>query len=85
VVKGQRTRLTAKLGGCPAYQGHKIRFQKKTPSGWKTFATKSASALCKARVKPKINRRTVFRAKSPKQGVDHLAGTSKRVTVHLRT
>ncbi len=85
VDKGQRTRLTAKLDGCPAYQGHKIRFQRKTPLGWKTFATKKASSVCKARVKPKITRKTVFRAKSPKQGVDHLAGTSNKVRVRLKS
>ena len=84
ILKGKRVTLTAQVFPCAGHEGDNVKFQKKVPDGWKTLATKATNASCKAELRPRILKRTTFRAISPKQDDDHRAGTSNTVTVRLK-
>ena len=85
VPKGNRVTLTAQVFPCDGHEGDDVKFQKKVSDGWNTLATKETNDNCKAELRPRINRKSTFRAVSPKQDADHKAGTSDQVTVRLQT
>ena len=85
VPKGNRVTLTAQVFPCEGHQGDNVKFQKKVSDGWNTLATKETNTDCKAELRPRIRKRSTFRAVSPKQDADHKAGTSNQVTVRLQT
>ena len=84
VEKGKRVTLTATVTPCAGHAGDDVKFQKKVDGKFKTFATVATNANCKAKKEPRVTKKTVFRAISPKQDADHLAGTSGTVTVRLK-
>jgi hypothetical protein len=49
----------------------------------KRIATKASNGACVARLRVRVKRTTVFRAVSPQQDDDHLAGRSKKVKVRV--
>jgi hypothetical protein len=80
VEEGERTRLRARVTPCAGHEGDVVQFFRKK----KRIATKTSNASCVARLRVKVPRTTVFRAVSPKQDDDHLAGTSRKVKVRVR-
>ncbi|MGH9169063.1 MAG: hypothetical protein ACRD02_14670, partial [Acidimicrobiia bacterium] len=80
VDRGDRTRLRARVTPCPGHQGDVVEFFRKK----KKIATKKSNSNCVAKVKVKVRKTSTFRAVSPQQDADHLAGTSKKVKVRVR-
>jgi hypothetical protein len=56
-----------------------VRFLRKK----KRIATRTSNGACVATLRVSVQRTTVFRAVSPQQDDDHLAGTSKKVKVRI--
>ncbi|MGH2654326.1 MAG: hypothetical protein ACRDHV_08265 [Actinomycetota bacterium] len=83
VKPGKKVTLTATVTPCPGHEGDVIEFQMKK-GGWKTKASKASDATCTAKFRPKIKKKTKFRAHSPEQDADHFAGTSGPVTVKIK-
>jgi dipeptidyl aminopeptidase/acylaminoacyl peptidase len=79
VEQGEKTRLKAKVSPCEGHEGDVVEFYRKK----KRIASKKSNASCVATLKVKVKRTTKFRAVSPEQDVDHLAGTSKPVKVKV--
>ena len=79
VEAGERTRLTATVSPCQGHEGDLVQFSRRS----KRIATKPSNAACVARLRVAVQRTTVFRAVSPQQDADHLAGTSKKVRVRV--
>ncbi len=80
VVKGEKTRLTARVSPCEGHEGDEVEFYRKK----KRIATKASNADCVAKLKVKVTKTTKFRAVSPEQDFDHLAGASKPVKVKVK-
>jgi hypothetical protein len=80
VDPGGRVRLRAKVAPCEGHEGDVVKFFRKK----KRIATKRSNGSCVAKMKVKVRRTTKFRAVSPKQDDDHLAGRSRRVKVRVR-
>jgi len=79
VEAGQTVRLKAKVKPCSGHENDVVEFYRKK----KRIATKKSNATCVAKLKVKVRRTTRFRALSPEQDLDHLAGESKRVKVKV--
>jgi hypothetical protein len=79
VDRGDRTRLRAKVLPCAGHEGDVVEFFRKK----KRIATKASNASCVARLRVKMRRTARFRAVSPQQDDDHLAGTSRKVKVRV--
>jgi len=79
VEAGERIRLKAKVKPCQGHEGDVVEFYRKK----KRIAKKASNAACVAKVKVRVKKTTKFRAVSPEQDLDHLAGTSKRVKVKV--
>jgi dipeptidyl aminopeptidase/acylaminoacyl peptidase len=79
VDAGDRVTLKAKVKPCDGHEGDVVEFYRKK----KRIATKKSNQNCLARLKVKVTRTTKFRAVSPEQDLDHLAGTSKPVKVKI--
>jgi hypothetical protein len=77
--RGERVRLRARVVPCEGHEGDKVRFLRKK----KRIATRPSNAACVATLRVSVQRTTVFRAVSPQQDDDHLAGTSKKVKVRI--
>jgi len=80
VSPGERTTLRAKIKPCEGHEGDVVEFYRKK----KRIAKKKSNANCVAKLKVKVTRTTRFRAVSPQQDLDHLAGTSKLVKVKVK-
>jgi Tol biopolymer transport system component len=79
VETGERIRLKAKVTPCDGHEGDVVEFYRKK----KRIAKKPSNDNCVAKVKVRVTSTTRFRAVSPNQDLDHLAGTSKRVKVRV--
>jgi len=79
VEAGEKTRLKAKVKPCAGHEGDVVEFYRKK----KRIATKMSNANCVAKLKVRVRKTTRFRAVSPAQDLDHLAGTSKPVKVKV--
>jgi hypothetical protein len=80
VDRGDRTRLIARVSPCQGHEGDVVRFLRKK----KRIASKKSNAACVAKLKVKVRKTSVFRAVSPMQDADHLAGRSRKVKVRVR-
>jgi hypothetical protein len=79
VERGKRTRLTAVVSPCAGHEGDVVAFYR----GAKKIATKASDGACVAKMKVKMRKTAKFRAVSPQQDPDHLAGTSNIVKVRV--
>lgn len=77
VEKGERIRLRARISPCEGHQGDVVEFYRKK----KRLDKKKSTDHCVAKLKVKVTKTTKFRAVSPQQDFDHLAGTSDPVKV----
>ena len=84
VPKGTKVRLTATVSPCAGHANDNVKFQKLVDGNWKTFATVPSNDNCKATKRVRMQKKTTFRAVSPKQDADHLAGASERLTVRVK-
>jgi hypothetical protein len=75
VETGQKVRLKAKVKPCAGHERDVVEFYRKK----KRIATKKSNANCVAKLKVRVTRTTKFKAVSPQEDLDHLAGTSKPV------
>lgn len=80
VDQGERTRLKATVSPCAGHQGDVVQFFHRK----KKIGTKQSNGSCVATLRVKVPQTTVFRAVSPKQDDDHLAGKSNKVKVRVR-
>jgi hypothetical protein len=79
VSPGERTTLRAKIKPCEGHEGNVVEFYGKK----KRIARKTSNTNGVAKLKVKVTRTTKFRAISPEQDLDHLAGKSKPVRVRV--
>ena len=79
VEKGKRVKIRARVSPCEGHEGDLIRLVR----GSKRIATKATNDACVARFRLKMKRTARFRAVSPQQDDDHLAGRSKKVKVRV--
>jgi hypothetical protein len=79
IERGGRTKLTAVVSPCPGHEGGIVEFYR----GSKRLAQKPSNAACMAVLRVRIWRTTTFKALSPQQDADHLAGVSNRVRVRV--
>jgi hypothetical protein len=79
VEEGNRTRLRAVVRPCQGHEGDVVQFFRKK----KRIATKASNTSCVAKLRVKVRRTARFRAVSPQQDDDHLAGTSRKVRVRV--
>jgi hypothetical protein len=79
VERGARTRLVAVVSPCGDHAGDTIVFKR----GDKTIARAASDASCRAVHRVRVWKVSRFRAVSPRQDDDHLAGTSNLVTVRI--
>jgi Tol biopolymer transport system component len=77
VEQGEATKLKARIKPCEGHEGDVVEFYRKK----KRIAKKKSNQSCVAKLKVKVTRTTKFRAVSPTQDLDHLAGKSKKVKV----
>ncbi len=80
VDEGDRTRLRAVVAPCAGHEGDVVEFYR----GAKRIATKATNDYCVARKRVRPRRTATFRAVSPQQDDDHLAGASNKVKVRVR-
>jgi len=80
VDEGERTRLRAVVSPCAGHEGEVVELYR----GAKRIATKATNADCVATKRVRLRRTATFRAVSPQQDDDHLAGTSNKVKVRVR-
>lgn len=80
VPRGKKVKLTAVVSPCPGHQGHTIDLMK----GASKLQSKASDSSCTAVFTVKVKKKTSFKAVSPQQDADHLAGTSNKVTVKIR-
>jgi Tol biopolymer transport system component len=78
---GEKVRLKAKVTPCEGHEGDVVEFYRKK----KRIAKKMTNASCVAKLKVKVTKTSKFRAVSPEQDLDHLAGTSKPVKVNVES
>ncbi|MGH2697073.1 MAG: Ig domain-containing protein [Actinomycetota bacterium] len=79
VEKGKKVKIRARVSPCEGHEGDLIRLVR----GSKRIATKATNDACVARFRLKMKRTVRFRAVSPQQDDDHLAGRSKKVKVRV--
>jgi len=79
VDQGEKVRLKARVKPCDGHEGDVVEFYRKK----KRIAKKKSNDNCVAKLKVKATRTTKFRAISPVQDLDHLAGMSKPVKVRV--
>ena len=79
VEEGEKTRLKARVTPCAGHEGDVVEFYRKR----KRIATKASNDACVAKLRTIVKRTTRFRALSPEQDGDHLAGVSKPVKVKV--
>ncbi len=79
VEKGKKVKIRARASPCEGHEGDLIRLVR----GSKRIATKATNDACVARFRLKMKRTVRFRAVSPQQDDDHLAGRSKKVKVRV--
>jgi dipeptidyl aminopeptidase/acylaminoacyl peptidase len=79
VEAGGKTRLRATVSPCEGHEGDVAEFYRRK----KKIATKATNSMCVAKLRVKVKTTTRFRAVSPKQDLDHLAGTSRKVKVKV--
>jgi Tol biopolymer transport system component len=77
VEPGDKTKLKAKVQPCEGHEGDVVEFYRQK----KLLKEKKSNDNCLAKLKVKVAKTTKFRAVSPMQDLDHLAGESKRVKV----
>ncbi|MGH2686593.1 MAG: hypothetical protein ACRDJP_14100 [Actinomycetota bacterium] len=80
VRRGKKVTLIAAVSPCSGHEGDSIELRR----NGRTIETASSNRGCTARFRLKIRRRSVFRASSPQQDADHLAGTSNPVRVKVK-
>lgn len=80
VVQGKNAKLKATVQPCAGHEGDTIELFR----GKKKIASAASDDSCKAKFKVKIKKTSTFRAVSPQQDADHLAGTSKKLKVEAR-
>jgi hypothetical protein len=78
VDEGDRVTFKARVSPCAGHEGDQI-----TLKGGGKSRTKNSNSLCKARWRIKMERTSRFRAVSPRQDADHLAGKSKRIRIRV--
>ncbi|MGH2724416.1 MAG: hypothetical protein ACRDI0_09170 [Actinomycetota bacterium] len=76
--EGDRVTFKAKVSPCAGHQGDRIVLK----GGGRT-KSKASNGSCKARWRIKMKKTDRFRAISPQQDEDHLAGKSKRIRVRV--
>lgn len=79
VEQGERSRLRAEVDPCAGHEGDVVEFYRRS----KLIATKASNEACVARLKVRMRRTARFKAVSPQQDADHLAGTSNSVRVRV--
>jgi hypothetical protein len=79
VETGGKVRLKARVKPCEGHEGDVVEFYRKK----KRIAKKKSNQNCVAVLKVRVTRTTKFKAVSPQQDLDHLAGTSKPVKVRV--
>ena len=77
VESGERTRLTAVVSPCAGHEGDLVEFFR----GSKQIAEKQSNDSCVAKLRTRVRKTAKYRAVSPMQDADHLAGTSNWVRV----
>jgi dipeptidyl aminopeptidase/acylaminoacyl peptidase len=80
VDRGERIRLRAKVSPCEGHERDKVEFFRKR----KRIATKKSNDNCVATLRVRMKKTSRFRALSPRQDADHLAGRSRTVKVTVR-
>jgi hypothetical protein len=79
VEQGRKTKLTAVVSPCPGHEGHAVEFYR----GSKRIAIKVSDGSCTAKLAVRMRKTARFKAVSPQQDADHLAGTSNTVKVRV--
>lgn len=79
VEKGRKTKLTAVVSPCGGHEGDLVEFYR----GSKKIASKASDGTCVAKLAVKMKKPATFKAVSPQQDADHLAGTSNAVKVKV--
>ncbi len=79
VEEGETTRLKAKVSPCEGHEQDVVEFYRKK----KRIAKKKSNDACVAVLKVRMTKTAKFTAVSPRQDLDHLAGTSKPVKVKV--
>jgi hypothetical protein len=77
VEQGRRTRLTAVVAPCGGHEGDLVEFYR----GSKKIASRATDGSCTATLRVRISKTATFRAVSPQQDADHVAGTSNTVRI----
>jgi hypothetical protein len=77
VESGERTRLKAVVFPCAGHEGDLVEFFR----GSKQIAEKQSNDSCVAKLRTRVRKTAKYRAVSPMQDADHLAGTSNWVRV----
>lgn len=80
VPSGNKAKLKATVQPCAGHEGDTIELFR----GKKKIAGAASDSTCTAKFKVKITKTSTFRAVSPQQDPDHLAGTSKKKKVEAR-
>ncbi len=85
VKAGKKTTLTATVAPCAGHEGDLVELQMKKKGGaWRSRGSIASDGICQAVFKQKVRKVTRFRALSPEQDGDHLAGMSEVVKVRIK-
>jgi hypothetical protein len=79
VEQGRKAKLTAVVAPCAGHEGDLVEFYR----GSKKIASKASDGTCTAKLAVKMKKTAKFKAVSPQQDADHLAGTSNNVKVKV--
>ena len=84
VARGETVRLTARVSPCAGHAGEIVELLKREGKSFSVVAHRKSNADCFALFFRKIWRDDRFRARSPAQDADHLAGRSRGVLVKVK-
>lgn len=84
VRPGGRVRLNARVAPCADHANDKIVLFASRGARLGRVAKKRSDGSCRAVFKRRVQKRTVFQARWPRQDNDHLLGRSRRKTVRMK-